>query len=86
MRQMSIRELNQNLSKAVSEAEAGEVIHIRRNGKTVAELRPHVVDRRGDPEWQAAYQRLVEHLDNVPVTGARVGKVTEDDKYGPSKW
>lgn len=86
MKQMSIRELNQNLSKAVSEAEAGEVIHIRRNGKTVAELRPHIVDRRSDPEWQAAYKRLVEHLDSRQPTGVRVADLTEEDYYGPLRW
>jgi antitoxin (DNA-binding transcriptional repressor) of toxin-antitoxin stability system len=83
---MSIRELNQNLSKAVSEAEAGEVIVIRRNGRAVAELRAHHEDRTQDPNWQAAYKALCDHLDNVPVTGLRVDDLTEEDKYGPSKW
>lgn len=37
---MSIRELNANLSKAISRAEAGETIKITRNGKVVANVTP----------------------------------------------
>ena len=39
MASISVRELNANLSRVIARAEAGEVIEITRNGKTVVELR-----------------------------------------------
>lgn len=56
---MSIRELNANLSKAISRAEAGEVIEITRNGKVVIELRAKRKNKLDDPELKAAYERMV---------------------------
>jgi antitoxin (DNA-binding transcriptional repressor) of toxin-antitoxin stability system len=59
---MSIRELNANLSKALSRAEAGEIIDITRHGKTVLELRAKPKNRMDDPEFRAARERLLEGL------------------------
>jgi prevent-host-death family protein len=59
---MSIRELNANLSKALSRAEAGEVIEITKNGKPIAELRPKPKNRMDDPEFRAARERLLEGM------------------------
>jgi prevent-host-death family protein len=60
---MSIRELNANLSKALSRAEAGEVIDITKNGKPVVELRPKSKSRMDDPEFQAARARILERME-----------------------
>ena len=81
MREMSVREANQNFSKVIAEAERGETIYITKNGKTVAKITPAPQDRHDDPEWQAAYQRLVESLKNKPATGVRVGRTTRDERY-----
>lgn len=80
MREMSVRDANQNFSKVIAEAEAGETIIITKNGRAVAKITPAPADLRDDPEWQAAYQRLVERLENKPDTGFRVGTITEADK------
>ncbi len=66
----------------LAEVEKGETVLITKNGKTVAELRPRTDDPRDDPEWRAAYERMVVLMKSWPDTGYRVGKITEDDKYG----
>lgn len=81
MREMSVREANQNFSKVIAAAEAGETIIITKNGKAVAKISPHAADRTQDPEWQAAHRELVESLRNKPATGVRIGKFNRDDAY-----
>ncbi len=82
MREMSVREANQNFSQVIAAAEQGETIVITKNGKPVAKITPQQADRSQDPEWQAAYETLVKSLREKPATGFRVGKITEVDKYG----
>ncbi len=82
MREMSVREANQNFSSVIAAAEKGETIIITKNGVPVAKISPQPADRTKDPAWQAAYEGLVKSLKEKPATGFRVGKITEDDKYG----
>lgn len=82
MRMVSIREANQNFSRLVKEVEAGETVVITRQGKPVAELKPRPVNRLDDPKVRAAYERLQRHFEQLPRDGYRVGKITEEDKYG----
>jgi prevent-host-death family protein len=82
MRSMTVRDANQNFSKILAEVEKGETVLITKNGRTVAELRPRPDDAREDPEWRAAYERMLQLMRETPATGFRVGKITEDDKYG----
>lgn len=82
MREMSVREANQNFSQVIAEAERGETIIITKNGRAVAKISPQPADRTQDPEWRAAHEELVRSLDEKPATGFRVGKITEEDKYG----
>ncbi len=82
MRVVTVREANQGFSRILAEVETGETILITKNGRTVAELRPHPDDPRMDAEWQAAHRRLVERLRSWPDRDYRVGTITEDDKYG----
>ncbi len=82
MRSTTVRDANQNFSKLIAEVERGETILITKNGRTVAELRPRADDPRQDPEWRSAYERMVKLMADTPATGFRVGKITEDDKYG----
>ena len=82
MREISVREANQNFSKLIAAAERGETTVITKNGRPVAKVSPQPADRTNDPEWVAAYRELVQSLTAEPATGYRVGKITEDDKYG----
>ena len=82
MRMVSIRYANQNFSRLVKEVEAGETVVITRQGKPVAELKPRTVNRLDDPKVRAAYERLQRHFAQLPRDGFRVGKITEEDKYG----
>jgi len=82
MREMSVREANQNFSQVIAAAERGETIVITKNGIPVAKISPQKVDRTKDPEWRSAYKQLAKSLKEKPATGYRVGKITEADKYG----
>lgn len=82
MREMTVREANQNFSQVIAAAERGETIMITKNGTPVAKISPQSSDRSSDPEWQAAYEALKRSLSTKRVTGFRVGKITEDDLYG----
>jgi len=82
MRELSVREANQNFSQVIAAAERGETIIITKNGAPVARIAPQPRDRAQDPEWQGAYHALGRRLKKKRATGYRVGKITEDDKYG----
>ena len=82
MKTISARDANQNFSKVLAEVEQGETVLITKNGKTVAELRPRADDPREDPVWRAKFEHMMQLMRETPDTGYRVGKITEDDKYG----
>jgi prevent-host-death family protein len=82
MREISVREANQNFSQLIAAAERGETIVITKNGVPVAKISPQKADRRGDPQWRAAFAALEKSLRSKRVTGCRVDPITEDDKYG----
>ena len=83
MRELSMREANQNFSRLIAEVEKGETVIITKNGRPVAKVAPQPADRRDDPEWRAAYERLVADMKSWRGDDYRVGKITEEDKYGP---
>jgi antitoxin (DNA-binding transcriptional repressor) of toxin-antitoxin stability system len=62
--------------------EQGETVLITKNEKTVAQLRPRADNTREDPVWRAKFEHMVQLMGETPDTGYRVGKITEDDKYG----
>lgn len=78
---MTVRELNANISQALSRAEGGEILSITRNGKAVAELHPPRMVR--DENWHAARDRLIELMKKK--WGPYTGKVTYEDKHGPAE-
>jgi prevent-host-death family protein len=82
MREMTVREANQNFSQLIAAAERGEVIVITKNGVPVARVAPERADRTADPEWLAKMARLRASLAAKTATGIRVGSITEDDLYG----
>ena len=69
MRTASLMTANQEFSRLVKEVEHGEGFLITRRGRPVAKLVPHTADKTADPEWAAAYRRMVARLDE----GASVG-------------
>ena len=82
MKTLTAREANQNFSKMLAEVEQGETVLITKNGKTVAELRPAVLDKTKDPVWRAKFEHMMKLMREWEDTGYRVGKITEEDKYG----
>jgi prevent-host-death family protein len=82
MREMSVRDANQNFSQVIAAAERGETIVITKNGAPVARISPLPADRSEDPEWRAAHAAMMAALRAKPATGFRLGTITEDDKYG----
>jgi len=83
MREMTVREANQNFSQLISAAEGGETIIITKNGKPVAKVSPQPADRRQDPEWQAAYARLMKSFTDMQPTGLTADQVRtrRDERY-----
>ncbi len=55
MREISVREANQNFSRVIADAENGETIIITKHGVLVASIVPQPADRSADPRWRAAY-------------------------------
>ena len=82
MREMSVREANQNFSQLIAAAEHGETIIITKNGTPVARISPQPPDPTTDPQWRSAFAALEKSLRSKRATGYRVGAITEDDKYG----
>jgi len=82
MREMSVREANQNFSQVIAAAERGESIIITKNGIPVAKILPHARNRAADPQWRAAFKALERSLRSKRGTGYRVGPITEEDTYG----
>ena len=82
MREMTVREANQNFSQVIAAAERGETIIITKNGSPVARITPQAADRTSDPEWQSAFAALKKSLRSKRATGYRVGTISEDDLYG----
>ena len=81
MREMTIREANQNFSQVIAAAERGETIIITKNGTPVARITPQAADRASDPERRTAFAALRKSLRSKPAIGYRVGTIAEDDKY-----
>lgn len=75
---LSVRELNANISRVLARVEAGEILDITRNGKVIAELRPK--GRVRDARWWKAYDESLMLLRKDRP--GKIGKITEDDKYG----
>ena len=82
MREISVRDANQNFSQVIAAAERGETIVVTKNGRPVARITPQADDRASDPEWRACFVALEKSLQSKRGSGRRVGAITEDDMYG----
>ena len=58
MREVSLREANQNFSACIAEVEAGERLILTRRGEPVAEIVPYTRNKP-DPKKEAARKRLL---------------------------
>ena len=79
MRTVSLMTANQEFSRLIREVERGEGVLITRRGRPVAKLIPHRTEKTADPEWAAAYRRMMSKLEE----GASLGglRIARDDLY-----
>ena len=77
MREVSLREANQNFSAYVAEVEAGEHLILTRRGQPVAEIIPYN-GKKLDPKKEAARKRLLELMNAGLDWG---GPYTYDERH-----
>jgi prevent-host-death family protein len=70
MRQVSLREANQNFSSCIAEVEAGERLVLMRRGKPVAEIVPYT-GSKPDLQKEAARKKLLALMDAGLDLGGR---------------
>ncbi len=81
MRTVSLMTANQEFSRLVKEVERGEGFVITRRGRPIAKLVPHTADKTADPEWAAAYGRMMARLDEgVSLGGLRAERAELYDR------
>ena len=70
---------NQEFSRMIKDVERGEAFVFTRRGSPIAKLVPHKLDKTADPEWIAAYERMVANMKK----GASLGglKINRDELY-----
>jgi antitoxin (DNA-binding transcriptional repressor) of toxin-antitoxin stability system len=83
MREMSVAKAAEDFARLIVLVERGEAVIICKDGRCVAQVQPMPPDLRDDPEWRAAHARLMADLRGHRGDGYRVGKITEEGKYGP---
>lgn len=79
MRTVSLMTANQEFSRLIRDVEQGEGVLITRRGRPIAKLLPHRADRTADPDWAAAYERMMAQLEE----GASLGglKIEREELY-----
>ena len=70
VRTISLMTANQEFSKLIKDVEQGEEFVITRRGRPIAKLSPHTADKTADPEWRAAYERMMAHLEEGASSAA----------------
>ena len=75
MRQVQLHEAERNLAALVAEAEAGESLTIRRNGKPVAQLIPFNGHTEEKTVTETDRQAALERLDALMERGFDMGVV-----------
>ena len=58
MKSISFTDFRKNASELITEVEHGEVLHIIRHGKPVAEIIPYRNDELSSPSWKNPALRL----------------------------
>lgn len=73
MRTVSLMTANQKFSKLIKQVESGESFLITRRNRPIAKLVPQTVDKTADPEWIAAYRRMIALMEEgAPLGGLRI--------------
>ena len=66
---------NQEFSRLIRDVERGEGVLITRRGRPIAKLMPHSADKTADPEWAAAYRRMMGLLqEGASLGGLKIGR------------
>lgn len=79
MRTVSLMTANQEFSRLIREVENGKGVIITRRGRPVAKLLPHKAGKTDDPDWLAAYERMMARLkEGSPLGGL---KIERDELY-----
>lgn len=63
----------------MTEVENGAGFLITRRGRPIARLVSHTADKAADPEWAAAYQRMMVRLEEGAALGGP--RVKRDEPY-----
>ena len=79
MRTVPLMTANQQFSRLIREVERGESVVITRRGRPIARLAPYNADKTADPEWAAAYRRMMERMEEGAALGGL--KVVRDELY-----
>ena len=79
MRQVSLREANQNFSSCIAEVEGGEALVLMRRGKPVARIIPYS-SSRPDPKREAARKKLLAIMDQGLDLGGK--PFTYEERHG----
>ncbi len=76
MKTVTLREANKDFSKLVQEIERkGEHYLITRHGHPVARLGPHREDKRANPDWVAAFERMERlHAKGLDLDGLKIDR------------
>lgn len=82
MREMSVRELNSNLSAALSLAAAGEEVRVHKNGRPFVRIVPEPATETAEERHARGKAELAEWFASLPRIGDVVQSITEDDKRG----
>ncbi len=79
MRTVPLMTANQEFSRLIRDVERGEGVLITRRGRPIAKLLPHKADKTEDPDWTAAYERMMAQLEE----GASLGglKIRREELY-----
>ena len=79
MREVPLREANQNFSACIAEVEAGERLVLTRRGEPVAEIVPYS-GKKLDPKREAARKRLLALMDAGLDLGGK--PFTYEERHG----
>ena len=84
MRSVSLMTANQKFAKLMREVERGAVFIITRRGRPVAKLMPAPDEKASDPDWAAAWERMMERLDEgASLGGLTVSREERHEHQGP---
>lgn len=79
MRAVSVTTAKREFSSLIRDVERGETVLITRRGRPVARLEPQVSGRRADPEWEAAYRRMMANMEKGALLGGL--RIERDELY-----